>query len=234
MALGLALSCLSAFGDDRFLLETPNSFWESNLVATVIGYAGQRTFMGTVIPAMGPSDQYPKDVWLYSIAPTNFARITFTIHSCGLGSLLNVYPTNQLFVFPASVCARQVSTSVMLSGNYNEPIVPSPKITDYCPYRTFEKWFPVTDSQVKHWDVYLLEHLETCQKRAEEWRLELKSVSDEKRRVGLSNRVEHADREIQSLRREIEACRRQPHYFKNRIEWLMTQGLNPAPQTTSE
>ena len=234
MAIGLVLSCLSSFADDRFLHETPNSFWESNLVATVIGYTGQRKFMGTVIPAMGPSDQYPREVWLYSMAPTNFAGTTFAIHQCGPWSLFSVYPTNQLFVFPASVCAKHVSTSVMLSGNYNAPIVPAPTITDYCPYRTFEKWFPVTDSQQRNWGISLNNELEAALNAAGKLRDEMIIEKDERSRSRLSNRVEHTERQIQSLRREIEDCKQQPQYFKTRIEWLKAQGVNLAPQTTSD
>jgi hypothetical protein len=233
MALGLALSCLSAFGEDRFLHETAASFWETNLVATVISYSGQRAFMGTVIPAMGPSDQYPREVWLYSIAPTNYANIRFSLHSCGL-DLLRVYPTNQLFVFPASVSTKEVSDSLRLNGNYNAPIIPAPTITGYCPYRTFEKWFPVIDSQVKNWETSLNEQLAAGQKVAEKLRNEMRNTNDEKSRSRFSNRVERTEREIQSLRREIEDSKHQSQYFKNRIEWLKTQGLNPVTQATSD
>jgi len=233
MALSLALSCLIAFGDDRFLHETAASFWETNLVATVIGYTGQRTVMGTSIPEMDPLGQYAREVWLYSIAPTNYARITFSLHSCGL-DLLRVYPTNQLFVFPASVCARQVSNSMLLSGNYNAPIIPAPTITDYCPYRTFDKWFPITDSQVQYWETDLKLSLETWQKRVSEWRDKLGKSNDEKKRAGISNRIEYAERAIQGHQRQIEDCKKQPQNFRDRIEWLKTQGVNPEPQTTSE
>ena len=234
MAIGMALSCLFAFGDNRLLHETPPSYWETNLVATVIGYTGQRTFMGTVIPEMDPSGQAANDVWLYSIAPTNYAHITFSLHKCGPWSLASVYPTNQLFVFPASVCSKQVSTSIMLSGKYSEPIVPSPTIQDYCPYRTFEKWFPITDNQTQFCETYLQRNMETSRKRVEEWRDELKNASDEKRRAHISHLIEYAEREIQSLQREIEDCKHQPTYFKNRIEWFKTQGFNPTPQTTTD
>lgn len=229
--LGMALSGLAAFGEDRFMRETPNGFWETNLLATVISYSGQRTFMGTMIPAMDSSDRYPQKVWLYSIAPTNFAGITFTIHSCGPWSLSSVYPTNQLFVFPASVCSKKIATSSRIE---NASIIPHQTVKNYCPYRTFEKWFPVTDSQLKHWRTYLAENLMTQRKRVNELRDKMKDASDEKRRNGISNQVEHAEREIQYLQSEIEECNKQSKYFTNRIEWLKTQDLNPELQTTSD
>lgn len=230
----VALSCLPAFCENFFLQETTASFWESNLVATVIGYTGQRTFMGTVIPAMGPSDQYPKTVWLYSIAPTNYARITFSLHNCGDFSFIRAYPTNHLFVFPASVCIRQVSTETMLSGNYNAPIIPSPRVGDYCPYRTFEKLFPISDSQVQYWEAKFKQSLEGMQKRTAEWRDKLAEPNDMKRRASISNRVEREERDMQRQQRKIEDFKKQPQYFRDRIEWLKTQGVNPEPQTTSQ
>lgn len=229
--LGMAFSGLVAFGEDRFMRETHNGFWETNLIATVISYSDQRTFMGTMIPAMDSSDRYPRKVWLYSIAPTNFAGITFTLHSCGPWSLSSAYPTNQLFIFPASVCAKEIATSNRIG---NVPIIPHQTVENYCPYVSFEKWFPVTDGQLKHWRTYLAENLMTQRKMSTEWRDKMKVASDEKRRNSFSNQVEHAERLIRSLQSEIEECNRQPQYFTNRIEWLKTQGLNPEPQTTSE
>ena len=233
MAISLVLSCLSSFADDRLLRETADSFWETNLVATVIGYTGQRKFMGTVIPAMGPSDQYPSEVWLYSIAPTNYADVKFSLHSCGL-DLLRVYPTNQLFVFPASVSTKNIIDSLRLSANYNAPIIPAATITGYCPYRTFEKWFPVADSQVRDWERTLNDELEVRLKAAGKFRDEMENTKDKESRVRFTKRVERAERDIQSLRHEIEACRMQPQYFKIRIEWLKTQGVNPEPQKALE
>ena len=227
------LSCLPAFGENFFLQETTASFWESNLVATVIGYTGQRTFMGIKIPEMDPSDQCPMAVWLYSIAPTNYARITFSLHTCGF-DLLRAYPTNHLFVFPASVCVKQVSAEMMLSGSYNDPIIPSPRVGNYCPYRTFEKLFPITDCQVQYWEAKFKQSLEGMQKRNAEWRDTLAEPNDMKERVSLSNRVERAERTIQRQQRKIEDFGKQPQYFKERIEWLKTQGVNPEPQKTSE
>jgi len=231
MALGLVLSCLSAFGEDRFLHETAASFWETNLVATVIGYSGQRTFMGAVIPAMGPTDHYPRDVWLYSIAPTNFAHVTFTIHSCGPWSLLSVYPTNQLFVFPASVCAKEISISNRFE---NDPIIPHQTVEGYCPYRTSEKWFPVTDGQLDDWKKYLTECIDSSHRQITKWQQKLENVRDEKKRIGITNRLEQEERNIRDIERRIEACQRQPQFFRDRIEWLKTQGVNPEPQKAAE
>jgi hypothetical protein len=233
-ALGLILLCLtllslSAFGGDRFLHETTDSFWESNLVATVIGYTERRMFMGIPIPAMDREDG--SSVWFYSIAPTNYAHTTFSIHSCGF-NIIRAYPTNHLFVFPASVRVSQVSTETMLSGNYNDPIIPSPRVVDYCPYRTFEKLFPITDLHLQYWEQDFKINVETLEKRATEWREEQKNTEDMERRTIASNRVVHVVKTIQREQRQIEDCKKQPQYFRSRIEWLKTQGVNPEPQTT--
>lgn len=233
MALGLMFLSLSAFGGDRFLHETTDSFWESNLVATVIGYTEKRMFMGTSIPAMDPSGNGTSAVWFYSIAPTNYAHITFSIHACGF-DIIRAYPTNHLFVFPASVRAEQVSTETMLSGNYNDPIIPSPRVGDYCPYRTFEKLFPITDPHLQYWEKDFKINVETLEKRATEWREEQKNAEDMKRRASASNRVVKVLETIQQEQRQIEDCKKQPQYFRKRIEWLKTQGVNPEPQKTSE
>lgn len=231
MVLGLTLLGLSAFGDSsRLLLETPNNFWESNLVATVIGYAGRRSFMGTMIPTMEPSGQDLRQVWLYCIAPTNFARTTFTIHSCGPWSLARVYPTNQLFVFPASVCEKEVNDSLRLGRDYNAPIVPAPTITDYCPYRTFEKWFPITDSQVKYWETYLTENMDDCRRQINRWQQKLKDTHDEKKRAGIGERIKDDEQTLINLQRRIEDLKKQSQYFRGRIEWLETQGVYPEPR----
>jgi hypothetical protein len=120
----------------------------------------------------------------------------------------------------------------MLSGNYNDPIIPSPRVVDYCPYRTFEKLFPITDLHLQYWEQDFKINVETLEKRATEWREEQKNTEDMERRTIASNRVVHVVKTIQREQRQIEDCKKQPQYFRSRIEWLKTQGVNPEPQTT--
>ena len=224
IAIYLVLACCLAYGDSRFLQETTASFWETNLVATVVGYSSQRTFLGVNIPEMDPTGQSAREVWLYSVAPTNYAGITFSLHSCGL-DLLRVYPTNQLFVFPSSPCAYSTC-----STNRSEywPVAFDQAFRNYCPYRTFEKWFPITDGQLQDWIVNLTERINSCQERVTILRGKLGQTSDNKKRSFLLQEVEYNEKMIKSNQSAIDGCKIQAKYFQDRIKWLQTQGLCPT------
>jgi len=228
---GVVMSCLPSLAEDYFLHGTSSSFWETNLVATVIGYTKSREFMGTTIPEMTSSDQSAGKVWFYSIAPTNFARLVFSVHKCGPGSLLSIYPTNQFYVFPASSCGNSKCRSVRVDER-DDSTTAFQTIHDYCPACTIDRMFPITENQSQYWESFMRSNLEFWTKRNAEWRDKMKNESDDKKRASLSNRVEHAERKIKSLQLEIDDCKKQPQYFKERIEWLKSQGVNPEPQTT--
>jgi hypothetical protein len=232
--LAVVMLCMPSRGEDFFVHGTSASFWDTNLVATVIGYTKTRAFMGASIPEMVPSGQDAVQVWFYSIAPTNFAGVVFSLHKCGSGALLPIYPTNQFFVFPASFRGN---------SNFRDPVIISERhnsatscqtIHDYCPACTLDKVFPVTENQSQYWEPFIRSNLEVWTKRNAEWRDKLKNARDEEKRATFSNRVEIAERKIKSYQREIDDCKNQSQYFKERIEWLKTQGVNPEPQKTSE
>ena len=226
------MACLGSRGENYFLHETTASFWETNLVATVIGFTKERAFMGTTVPEMNPSEPSASQVWFYSIAPTNFARLVFSMHKCGPGNFASFYPTNQLFVFPASFRGNsKFRDPIILREGYNSPKA-SQTIHDYCPACTLDKLFPITDSQSQYWEPFIRSNMEVWEKRFADWRDKLKYESDEKKRASLSNRVEIAERKVKSYQREIEDCKHQSQYFKERIDWLKTQGVNPEPQKT--
>jgi hypothetical protein len=188
--------------------------------------------MGTSIPEMVPSGQAAGHVWFYSIAPTNFARIVFSMHKCGPGSLLPIYPTNQFFVFPASFRGNSsFRDPIMISERHNSA-TSFQTIHDYCPACTIDKVFPITENQSQYWELFIRSNLEVWTKRNAEWRDKMKNESDEKKRASLSNRVDIAERKVESYQHEIDDCKHQSQYFKERIEWLKTQGVNPEDQKT--
>jgi hypothetical protein len=230
--LAVVMLCLPSLGEGFFVHGTSSSFWDTNLVATVIGYTKDRAFMGTHIPEMVPSGQAAQQVWFKCIAPTNFERVVFSMHKCGPASLLSIYPTNQFFVFPASFRGNSsFRDPVMISERHNSA-TSFQTIHDYCPACTIDKVFPITENQSQYWELFIRSNLEVWTKRNAEWRDKMKNESDDKKRASLSNRVEHAERKIKSLQLEIDDCKKQPQYFKERIEWLKTQGVNPEDQKT--
>jgi len=230
----VVLLSFSSRGEGYFVHDTSSSFWETNLVATVIGYTKDRVFMGAHIPEMVPSGEAADQVWFKSIAPTNFSRIVFSMHKCGPGSLLPIYPTNQFFVFPASFRGNSSFRDPVSADESYDSTNAFQTIHDYCPGCTFDKVFPITESQAQYWETFIRGNLEGWKKRGADWREKLKNESDETKLISRSNRVAYAERKIKSLQLEIEDCKNQSEYFKERIEWLNTQGVNPEDSKKSD
>ena len=225
----LIFSCSFVHGDSycRFMKETSKDFWKTNLVATVIGYTDREEVNGIYIPKMNPTDKFARHVWLYSIAPTNYAGITFSMHSCGAWSLSDVYPTNQFFIFPAANVEKPFDSNYVRTGKENDPIIPHSTVEDYCPYRTYEKLFLFSESQIQYWISNLTKNNKRHKEEIERLRAELNKSSNDKKRNRDHRRIEELEKWITNNQSTIEKFRKQPPYFQERRKWLESQGLRP-------
>jgi len=242
LAVLFSLACCLAHGEPRnfFLDETAPDFWETNLVATVAGYSyiGDRFFLGKRVPVIGSSDRddlrrdFREEVWLYSIAPTNYAGMLFRFHNCDLSRVRDIYPTNQLFVFPATTNAFKEGDLISV----NDPILFSPRSASdsYCPFRTLDKWFPIDDNAVQHWTSRWNDRIESDQKEINELREKLIATDDERKRTSILRQLEVTEISITRNRSRIDEMSKQPRYFQDRIKWLESQGVQPHAVTDEE
>ena len=240
LAIIFSLVCCLAHGEPTglFLHEVAPDFWETNLVATVVGYSyiNHRSFLGEYLPVIvsheGAEDLWrgnKEEVWLYSLAPTNYAGMLFRFHSCDPSSVREFYPTNQLFVFQA---ATNVNRDVVLMTS---PIVFSPSNgNSYCPYRTPEKWFPIDDNAVQGWTSHLNERTESDHKQIAWLRETLATTDDEKKRSSRLRNIKEIEDGIRARQRKIDELVKQSRYFEDRIKWLESQGLEPRPSTDED
>ena len=224
IAVVLALTYRSAYSENRCSQEMTANFWDTNLVATVIGYSSERTFMGVNIPVMDPLGQSAREVWLYSVAPTNYRGITFSMHSCGLFGFSKMFPTNQLFVFPASPAAGYNSCTNLFYPIYSE----FQTFRDYCPYKTYCTWFPVTDSDVQYWISDWRDGIGEGKTKEIKLRSELAKTNDDRKRSNIAHRIEREEELIHKCQRAIDEAQIQSTFFPGRIQWLKTQGVYPT------
>jgi len=242
LAVLFSLACYLVHGEPSnfFLHEVAPDFWETNLVATVAGYSyvGDRFFLGKRVPTIVSPDRddiwrdFKEEVWLYSIAPTNYAGMLFRFHYCELSHVRDIYPTNQLFVFPVTTNAFEESDLI----SFTSPILFSPRgaSVSYCPFRTFDKWFPIDDNAVQHWTSRWNDQIESAQKEIAELREKLIATDDERKRTSILRQLKPLEISITRNRSRIDEMSKQPRYFQDRIKWLESQGLQPHAVTDVE
>ena len=225
----LALACSFAHGYyDCFLHEVSDDFWDTNLVATVVGYCrvGQDRFLGVPVPRINKSDAPDKceEAWFYSIAPTNHAGILFRFYSCSPSSVRDIYPTNQLFVFPV------VSEEKGIRRDKSVLISKRGASCSYSRYSISDKLFPINDRMIQDLVFQLNKDITVVQERIAETHDKLAKTEDEKKRSSLVSALNWFESYIERMRNEIEKLSEQSRYFQDRVKWLKSQGVPPPDE----
>ncbi|MDR2849251.1 MAG: hypothetical protein LBW77_01715 [Verrucomicrobiota bacterium] len=226
--LGLVLLAAAAPGAraQGLLEEVGPDFWRTNLVAAVVGYEYEQEVYGVTVPSFSPrfKNENPRATWFRSIAPTNQANISFSLHRCSPGDHREMFPTNRLFVFPVGVDDDDRRS---WSERGLEAISPQTHFMEFCEYRTFEKCFPVSRQDVDFWVGRLENSREEAQRELHQNQKKLSEIDPGDTRLvkRLKSDIAKDEKWLQDSETRRARYLKQTDYLPKRAEWLRTQNV---------